>query len=102
MEPFYLTDTISPIEYHVLRLGDIAIATNPFELYIDYGTRIKTRSPALLTFVVQLSCQNNGYLPTERAIQGGGYSADKFIVGPEGGQMLVDDTVKQLNMLWNK
>jgi len=99
--PFYVTDTIAPIEFHVLRLGDIAMATNPFELYLDYGIRIKARSPATLTLLVQLSCQHCGYLPTERAVQGGGYSADKFIVGPKGGQALVEETVKRLNALWN-
>ncbi len=99
--PFYVTDPVAPIELHVLRLGDIAIATNPFELYLDYGIRIKARSPATLTLLVQLSCQNCGYLPTERGVQGGGYSADKFIVGPQGGQVLVDETVKCLNALWN-
>jgi hypothetical protein len=99
--PFYTTDTITPIELHLIRLGDIAIATNPFELYLDYGIRIKARSPAVLTFLVQLSCQHCGYLPTEKAVQGGGYSADKFVVGPKGGQVLVEETVSCLNALWN-
>jgi hypothetical protein len=98
--PFYETDSIKPIEFHVIRLGDIAIATNPFELYLDYGIRIKARSQAVLTLLVQLSCQNNGYLPTEKAIKGGGYSADKYVVGPEGGQVLVNETVKTINELW--
>jgi len=98
--PFYTTDTIAPIEFHTLRLGDVAIATNPFELYLDYGVRIKARSPATLTFLVQLSCQHCGYLPTEKGVQGGGYSADKYVVGPLGGQVLVDETVKCLSALW--
>jgi hypothetical protein len=98
--PFYTTDPIAPLEFHVLRLGDIAIATNPFELYLDYGVRIKARSPAVLTFLVQLSCAHCGYLPTEKGVAGGGYSADKFAVGPKGGQVLVEETVKQLNALW--
>jgi len=98
--PFYETDPIKPIEFHVVRLGDIAIATNPFELYIDYGIRIKARSKAVLTLLVQLSCQNVGYLPTERGVKGGGYSADKFVVGPKGGQILVNETVKTINELW--
>lgn len=98
--PFYETDPVRPITFHVLRLGDAAIATNPFELYLDYATRIEARSKPVLTMLVQLSVAGCGYLPTERAIQGGGYSADKFIVGPAGGQVLVEETVKQINALW--
>jgi len=101
LRPFYQTDTVAPIEFHVLRLGDVALATNPFELYLDYGIRIKARSPAVLTLVTQLSCQHSGYLPTARAIKGGGYSADKYVVGPEGGRMLVDETVTRLKALWD-
>jgi len=98
--PFYTTDPIAPIEFHVIRLGDVAVATNPFELYLDYGVRIKARSPAVLTLLVQLSCGHCGYLPTEKGVQGGGYSADKYVVGPKGGQVLVDETVRQLTTLW--
>ena len=63
--------------------------------------RMKARSKAMLTFIVQLSCQHSGYLPTERADKGGGYSADKFLVGPEGGQVLVNETVKLINAMWD-
>ena len=38
---------------------------------------------------------------TEKAIRGGGYSADKFVVGPQGGQVLVDETVKRIEALWD-
>ena len=99
--PFYNTDPVTPIEFHVLRLGDVVIATNPFELYLDYGIRIKARSPAALTFLVQTACQQAGYLPTIKAVKGGGYSADKFIVGPEGGQVLVNETVRLIKEMWN-
>ena len=99
--PFYDTDPVTPIEFHVLRLGDVAIATNPFELYLDYGIRIKARSPAALTFLVQTACQHIGYLPTIKAVKGRGYSADKFIVGPEGGQVLVNETVRLIKEMWN-
>lgn len=98
--PFYEMDPIAPIEFHIIRLGDVAIATNPFELYIDYGVRIKARSKAVLTFLVQTSCQNCGYLPTQKAIEGGGYSADKFIAGPKAGQNLVNETIKYINEMW--
>jgi len=99
--PFYLADDVKPAEFHVIRLGDIAIATNPFELFLDYGLLIKARSKAVLTFLVELSCQHSGYLPSESAVKGGGYSADRYLVGPEGGYKLVDETVKTINTMWN-
>ncbi|MCY3020088.1 MAG: hypothetical protein NTW87_13810, partial [Planctomycetota bacterium] len=78
------------MELHVIRLGDAAIATNPFELYLDYGLQIKARSKATQTFVVQLSCAAGFYLPTEKGVRGGHYSTEvgSVFVGPEGGQVL--------------
>ena len=89
------------VEVHVLRLGDVAIATNPFELFLDFGIQIKARSPALQTFVVQL-VGPGGYVPTARAVRGGGYSAiaESNVVGPEGGQALVDETTELIHSLW--
>lgn len=100
VQPFYETDSVHPAELHVLRLGEVAMATNPFELYHDYATRIEARSPAALTLLVQICSGHSGYLPTERAVQGGGYSADKFLVGPEGGRVLVEETVSGLQRLF--
>jgi hypothetical protein len=90
------------VEVHVLRIGDIAIATNPFELFHDYGTQMKARSKAEQTFVIELTCGWGRYLPTARAVAGGGYSAvvQSNMVGPEGGQMLVDRTVEMINGMW--
>jgi hypothetical protein len=91
------------IELHVLRLGDVAIATNPFELYTDYGIQMKSRSQALQTFVIQLA-GSGSYLPSDRAAAGGGYSAivQSNRVGPEGGQVLVERTMKLLNSLFSR
>ena len=90
------------MELHVLRLGDVAIATNPFELFTDFGIEIKARSPALQTFLIQLTGPGATYVPTERAEHGGGYSAivQSSTVGSEGGQSLVDQTVQVLRELW--
>jgi hypothetical protein len=88
---------------HVVRLGDIVICTNPFELFTDYGIQLKSRSPAAQTFVIQLVGGGQCcYVPTERAARGGGYSAvvQSNIVGPQGGQMLVDETLKLIDSMW--
>ena len=89
------------MELHVVRLGDVAIATNDFELYTQYGIQMKARSPALQTFVIQLAGPGS-YLPTTEAARGGGYSAivASNLVGPEGGRALVEHTVRLINALW--
>lgn len=95
--------TVKPLamELHVIRLGDVAIATNVFELFTEFGIQIKARSRALQTFVIQLAGPGS-YVPTMRAAQGGGYSAivESNLVGPEGGQVLADRTVELINSLW--
>lgn len=90
------------VELHVVRLGDIAIATNPFELYLDYGMRIKGRAKPLQTFLVQLAAGSEGYLASERSVRGGAYGAAPAStrIGPEGGAQLVEWTVANINRLW--
>ena len=93
---------IYPIEYHVIRLGDIAFVTNPFELFLDYANRIKARSYAEQTFIVQLCCGAGYYLPTEKAEKAGHYSAyvSSGKVGHEGGDLLVRESIKEINEMW--
>ncbi len=89
-------------DVHFIRLGDVAFATNPFELFLDYGFQIKGRSPAMQTFVVQLTNERGMYLPTEKAVRGGSYSAMIYDnnCGPEGGAKLVEDTLAALGQFW--
>lgn len=92
-----------PIELHCIRLGDIALATNPFELFLDYGNRIRARSKAKQTFLVQLACGDFGYLPTARAEAGSHYSAyvSSGNVGHIGGDLLVRETLNEINAMWD-
>lgn len=94
-----------PMELHVIRIGDVAFATNTFELYMDFMHRIQGRSPFSQTFVVQLAANPtsfNSYLCTERGAQGKGYSATIYcnLVSPQGGQDLVDETVSVLKDIY--
>ncbi|TVS12202.1 MAG: hypothetical protein EA424_22880 [Planctomycetaceae bacterium] len=93
-----------PVEVHVIRLGDLAIATNPFELYLDFGMQIKARSKAVQTLVVQLTGDGAGYLPTERSVAGGAYGAipESTQIGPDGGYQLVQRTVELIASLWDE
>ena len=92
-----------PVEMHAVRLGDIGFVTNPFELYLDHAMRIKGRSPATQTFVVQLVGPGS-YAPTARSVDGGAYGArlTNNEIGVEGGETLVDWSVGILQELWQK
>jgi hypothetical protein len=82
----------------------VVFATNPFELFVEYGMRIRCQSLALQTFLVQLADGSNNafYLPTQRALDGGHYSAliKSNWVGPEGGAILVQETVRAIQTLF--
>lgn len=88
-------------EVHVVRLGEVAFASNPFEYYLDYGIQIKARSPATQTFLVQLA-GSGSYVPSLRSTKGGGYGSlpASNPVGPEGGAVLRERTLELLQALW--
>ena len=94
---------VVPIEMHVIRFGNISIVTNPFELFLDFGNRMKARSYSEQTFIVQLCNGALGYLPTEKAEKAGHYSAyiSSGWVGHEGGDMLVRKTIEEINNMWS-
>lgn len=93
-----------PVDIHVIRLGEIVFASNPFELYLDFGLQIKVRSgfiPHL--FLIQL-CEGQGtYLSTQKSVDAGGYGSviAGSPIGPEGGKQLVEHTVRMINGLWS-
>ncbi len=89
-------------EIHIIRFGDIVIATNPYELFLDYGNKIRARSLAKQTILIQLACGTRGYLPTEKAEKGSHYSAyvSSGKTGHEGGDLLVRTTLEHINNMF--
>ncbi len=93
-----------PAEIHIARFGDIAFASNSFELFLNYGNQIRARSKAQQTFLIQLACGADGYLPTLKAEQGSHYSAyvSSGVTGHEGGDLLVRKTVAEINKMFDR
>ncbi len=89
-------------EVHIVRIGDIVFATNPYELFLDFGNQIRALSHASQTFIIQLCCGCDGYLPTKKAEEGSHYSAyvSSGTVGHVGGEMLVRKTVDEINKMF--
>ncbi|MBR2616020.1 MAG: hypothetical protein IKC69_05025 [Clostridia bacterium] len=92
-----------PMELHAVQVGDVAFATNRFEIFMDYEQRTQARSPFVQTFVVQLVAQpesdSGSYLPTERGLWGKGFGASLYdnLVTPEAGQIIVEETLELLH-----
>jgi len=96
------TDTL-PV--HVLRIGDVALVTEPCELYCQFGLDIKRRSPAPITAVVGLTDGYAGYCPTIYGILGGGYSGRAISwtrLEPNAGYLIVESAGKLLNSVWRQ
>jgi hypothetical protein len=92
-----------PVEMHVIRLGEMAFATNPFEYYLDFGIHIKARSRAVQTFLVQLAGPGS-YVPSRRSTEGGGYGSIPASnpIGYQGGWKLAERTVAVIDGLWSE
>lgn len=94
------TDTL---EIHAIRIGDLGIATQPCELFSQFGLDIKRRSPAPTTFVSGITNGCAGYCPTMSGIIGGGYSGSALYwtrLAPDAGYRIVDKACELLHRLW--
>jgi len=61
------------LKLQALRVGDLGIAAIPCEVFAETGLAIKEASPLEPTFVISLANGYNGYLPTARQHELGGY-----------------------------
>jgi hypothetical protein len=78
-------------ELQAFRIGDLAWACVPGELFNEIGTEIKQHSPFPYTFVVTYANDWIGYLPTRQAFEEGGYEVSQVCnVAPEAMTMMVD------------
>ena len=83
------------------RIGPLAIATNPGELFVEWGLDIKKRSPFPHTIVTELTDEAIGYEPTAQAFAHEGYEplVGVNFVSLAGIQTLVDTAVELLQSI---
>ncbi len=68
-----------PIEQTILRLGDVAIVSCPYELFSEIGLRVKKDSPVPYTLILSNTNGQESYYATESELCRGGYEIDMFI-----------------------
>lgn len=61
------------VKLQVLRIGELGIVAVPCEVFAEIGLEIKRRSPLKSTFVIALANGYNGYLPSPKQHELGGY-----------------------------
>ncbi|MBI2479146.1 MAG: neutral/alkaline non-lysosomal ceramidase N-terminal domain-containing protein [Planctomycetia bacterium] len=61
------------IPLQAVRIGDLAIAAIPFEVFTEIGLEIKKKTPFKDAFTIELANDYHGYLPTPRQHELGGY-----------------------------
>lgn len=90
------------ITCHVIRIADCSIATNPFELFTEYGLQIKAKSKSPMTMIIQLCDDALTYLPTHVAIAGGSYSSKpaSTLMGPDQGEVLTKETLAMISRMF--
>lgn len=64
-----------PVTIQVYRIGDLAIATVPCEVFAATGLAVKAQSPFKDTFMIELANGYYGYLPTAEEHELGGYES---------------------------
>lgn len=77
----YARETVLLAEYpdtvrtqlQTIRIGELAIAAIPCEVFVEVGLAIKKQSPFKPTFTISLANGYNGYLPTPEQHALGGY-----------------------------
>ncbi|MCI0638958.1 MAG: hypothetical protein L0Y72_31845 [Gemmataceae bacterium] len=81
LEEIYARETVLLSKYppkvwvlvQALRIGDLGIAATPCETFVEIGLEIKKKSPMKHTFTIELANGYNGYLPTPKQHEWGGY-----------------------------
>ena len=61
------------MKLQALRIGGLGIVAIPCEVFAEIGLELKRRSPLQPSFTISLANGYNGYLPTPRQHQLGGY-----------------------------
>ncbi|MCK5380409.1 MAG: hypothetical protein KAJ81_02995 [Candidatus Latescibacteria bacterium] len=86
-----------PAEVQILRVGDLAIAGFPTEMFVEWATQLREDSPFRYTLPIDLANGSVGYIPTREAFENGGYEPVSSVFTPDVGDVLVGAALDLLN-----
>jgi hypothetical protein len=85
----------------VFGIGDLGVASIPFEVFAEIGLEVKAKSPFKQTFVVGLADGYWGYLPTPAQHELGGYETwlSTNNVELKASEKIVSELSKQFSLI---
>jgi len=94
----YTTDT-QDMEICAIRIGDVAFASAPYEMFHENGSQVKDGSPFDMTFMCAYTNGSFGYIATYEAFPNRGYEVDtcRFVRGT--GEQVVNSLLGMLQDL---
>lgn len=87
------------LQLAALRIGDLGFVFPCYEMFDTNGMYVKNNSNCKLTFVCELSNEGHSYIPTEAAMNHGGYEATSCYYVKDTGDKLAVQLTAMLNSL---
>ncbi len=88
------------VEIDFIKIGNIAIVTNPAELFCEFGLEVRQKSPFPATLIFELTNGYCGYVPTEEAFNRGGYETHRTVytsrLSKDAGRKITEKSVELL------
>lgn len=88
-----------PLELNAVRLGELAIATAPCEMFDTCGARVKDGSPFEDTLMLAYCNGSYGYFPTRYAFEYRCYESDTHKYAPGSAEEMAENLVEMLREL---
>jgi len=94
------TNTACIAEIGSIGIGDLGLSVNPGQFFVQLGLEIKEQSPFDVTLIVGIANGTCGYVPTERALDQGGYETHRSMfssrLARNADRLLVEESLKVL------
>lgn len=107
-ESGYVNKACEELRQTVIRIGDVAFATFPYELFSEIGMRIDRMCGDLTVLSLSNTNGSEGYFVTQDQICRGGYEVSMFLYGHEqpfcddADWKLIQETVRNVKLIAQK
>ena len=88
---------VQPLELNTVRMGDLAFATAPCEMFDTCGAYVKDNSPFPATLMLAYCNGAYGYFPTRKAFEYGCYEVDTRKYEEGSAEQMAENLVEMLN-----